>query len=203
MRRREAHARAARGRRGRRRRGPLSQRDREAPAVAQDERGKVVLAGAAAGRLQVVPYGPSRGRDAVEQVRVSVQRLGVRQLPRCELAQQLDVGGAWKRGKHLCHVSAAAGARQCSFVVREGLVDHPQARAGRGRIELSAGGDKAPEDEGVTVVVMRSRVEKIARQDDRSTGSSEVPGDVEFANHVARIDTGSAARHTGDQRQRL
>ena len=71
--------------------GGPSFRLRMARAVAQDERGEVVFAGAAARRLEVVPYGPGSRLDAVEEVGVAVQRLTGGQLARGELAEKLDV----------------------------------------------------------------------------------------------------------------
>ena len=57
----------------------------------QGERGEVELARPPAGRLEVVP---ERARQAVREMRVSVQRLrAARRLPQAELAQELDVGG--------------------------------------------------------------------------------------------------------------
>ena len=57
----------------------------------EGERGEVELAGAAAGRLEIVP---ERSRQAVGEVRVAVQCLRASgRLLETELAQQLDVRG--------------------------------------------------------------------------------------------------------------
>jgi hypothetical protein len=134
---------------------------------------------------------------------VAVQRLAIRQLFRSKLAEQLDVIGAGERSKHFRHLSAAARARQFSLVVLEAIVNRSQTAARRDCIKLPLGSEITPEDERVSSTRVRPGVEKIARRHDGRTRTCEVLGDVEFARDIIGVDSRSAARHTGDDRQRL
>jgi hypothetical protein len=54
----------------------------------------------------------------------------------------------------------------------------------------------------VAAVLVRARIEQVARLDDRRAGGDEVSGDVELAHDIFRVDTLGSARHAGDERQR-
>jgi hypothetical protein len=63
--------------------------------------------------------------------------------------------------------------RAVSLVVGERVVDSPQAAARCGRVELAFRGEVAPEDERVPAVLVRARIEQIARLDDWRASPSE------------------------------
>src|SRR6266540_4087264 len=106
-----------------------------ARAVAQDERRQVVLAWAPACALEVVPERPGGRGQAIEQVRVAVERLALElRASRDELAEQLHVGRELEGG----HEQWSAGRRRLRARRRRFADD--STRPGPGRPRRSARG---------------------------------------------------------------
>ena len=131
--------------------------------VGQRERREVELARAAAGRLEVVP---ERARQAVGEVRVSVDRLPrPGRLTQAELAEEFDVGRRLEVVEDPDEVVGVQG-RQLALVVGQRLVDGAERLAGRHGLHLALGFHVLPEGDDVSAVPMRAGIEQVGRRHD-------------------------------------
>ena len=81
-------------------------------------------------------------------------------------------------------------------------MNRAEPSTGGGRVERSGVHEVAPEDECASVATVWAGRKQVGRLDDRCAAANRVPSDAELPFDVARIDAGSAARHTRYDRGR-
>jgi len=123
-------------------------------------------------------------------------------LARGELAEKLDVVGRREGLEHGSHLVRASRTGQLTVVVGERVVERSKPPTGCGRVERAVLLEVAPEDERVSAVAVWARREQVARLDDRCARTGRVLCDTQLLFDVLRIDTGSAAGDTRDDRRR-
>jgi hypothetical protein len=115
-----------------------------------------------------VPERAARGRKAILEVRVAVQRLPVDSRPsRHETAEQLGVGRRLDRIQHRSDVAGMTGGRKLPVVVEQRIVDHAEPAAGRTRVDVAARIDVPPEGDEATALTVRPWIDLVRRRDDR------------------------------------